>query len=105
MLTSITIEESQASLKELIHKLNPGQELIITENEQPICRASPPTCQWFGQQFGINPWTYLRDTLTSFPRILQSNSTRFCQSLRHARQSHHRHLSSSRHAELLAWAS
>lgn len=38
MLTSITIEEAQASLKDLIHRLNPGQELIITENEQPIAK-------------------------------------------------------------------
>ncbi len=38
MLTSITIEEAQASLKDLIHKLNHGQELIITENEQPIAK-------------------------------------------------------------------
>ena len=38
MLTSITIDEAQASLKDLIHKLNPGQELIITENEQPIAK-------------------------------------------------------------------
>lgn len=38
MLTSITIEEAQARLKDLIHKLNPGQELIITENEQPIAK-------------------------------------------------------------------
>ena len=38
MFTSITIEEAQASLKDLIHKLNPGQELIITENEQPIAK-------------------------------------------------------------------
>ncbi|MEN9672635.1 MAG: hypothetical protein RL553_900 [Planctomycetota bacterium] len=38
MLISITIEEAQASLKDLIHKLNPGQELIITENEQPIAK-------------------------------------------------------------------
>jgi antitoxin (DNA-binding transcriptional repressor) of toxin-antitoxin stability system len=38
MLTSITIEEAQASLKDLIHKLNPGQELIITENEKPIAK-------------------------------------------------------------------
>ena len=38
MLTSITIEEAQARLKDLIHKLNPGQVLIITENEQPIAK-------------------------------------------------------------------
>ncbi len=38
MLKSITIEEAQASLKDLIHRLNPGQELIITENEQPIAK-------------------------------------------------------------------
>lgn len=38
MLTSITIEEAQARLKDLIHNLNPGQVLIITENEQPIAK-------------------------------------------------------------------
>jgi len=38
MATTITVEEAQASLKELIHKLAPGEEVVITENEQPIAR-------------------------------------------------------------------
>jgi antitoxin (DNA-binding transcriptional repressor) of toxin-antitoxin stability system len=32
----MTIEEAQASLKELIHKLAPGDEVVITENRQPV---------------------------------------------------------------------
>ena len=43
----ITVEEAQASLKELIHKLAPGEELVITENQQPMAKlvakqAKPP---------------------------------------------------------------
>jgi hypothetical protein len=38
MSATITIEEVQARLKELIHLLAPGQELIITENQQPVAK-------------------------------------------------------------------
>ena len=36
MSTTITVEEAQAKLKELIHELAPGEEVIITENQQPV---------------------------------------------------------------------
>jgi antitoxin (DNA-binding transcriptional repressor) of toxin-antitoxin stability system len=36
MSSTITIEEAQARLKDLIHELAPGDELIITENQQPV---------------------------------------------------------------------
>jgi len=36
MSTTVTMEEVQAHLKELIHQLAPGDELVITENEQPV---------------------------------------------------------------------
>jgi prevent-host-death family protein len=41
---TITIEEAQAKLKELIHKLAPGEEVIITENQQPVAKLvnQPP---------------------------------------------------------------
>jgi antitoxin (DNA-binding transcriptional repressor) of toxin-antitoxin stability system len=47
MSTIITVEEAQASLKELIHKLAPGEKVIITENLQPVAtlvaeEAQPP---------------------------------------------------------------
>src|SRR4051794_10086540 len=38
MSTTITIEEAQAKLKELIHQLAPGEEMIITENQQPVAK-------------------------------------------------------------------
>jgi PIN domain nuclease of toxin-antitoxin system/antitoxin (DNA-binding transcriptional repressor) of toxin-antitoxin stability system len=35
---TITIEEAQANLKRLIHRLAPGEALIITENERPVAK-------------------------------------------------------------------
>jgi prevent-host-death family protein len=38
MSTTITIDEAQAKLKELIHQLAPGEEVVITENQQPVAK-------------------------------------------------------------------
>ena len=38
MSAMITMEEAQAKLKELIHQLAPGEEVIITENKQPVAK-------------------------------------------------------------------
>ena len=38
MSTTVTMEEAQANLKELIRQLAPGEELVITENEQPVAK-------------------------------------------------------------------
>ena len=38
MSTMITVDEAQAKLKELIHHLAPGDEVIITENQQPVAK-------------------------------------------------------------------
>ncbi len=38
MSANITVEEAQANLKEIIHRLSPGEELVITENQQPIAK-------------------------------------------------------------------
>ncbi len=38
MPANITVEEAQARLKELIGKLAPGEEIVITENQQPVAR-------------------------------------------------------------------
>jgi len=38
MSPTITIEEAQAKLKDLIHQLAPREELIITENQQPVAK-------------------------------------------------------------------
>jgi antitoxin (DNA-binding transcriptional repressor) of toxin-antitoxin stability system len=34
----VTIEEAQAKLPDLIHKLTPGEEVVITENNQPVAK-------------------------------------------------------------------
>jgi len=38
MSTTITLEEAQVSLSELIHRMAPGEEVVITENQQPVAR-------------------------------------------------------------------
>jgi antitoxin (DNA-binding transcriptional repressor) of toxin-antitoxin stability system len=39
-MTTITIQEAQTRLSELIHRLTPGDEVIITENDQPVARLT-----------------------------------------------------------------
>ena len=34
----VTIQEAQANLLDLIHKLVPGDEVVITENNQPVAK-------------------------------------------------------------------
>ena len=51
-MTTVTIEEAQAKLKEIIHRMTPGEELVITENQRAVaklvsepssnCRLRPP---------------------------------------------------------------
>jgi prevent-host-death family protein len=43
MPVTITIDEAQASLKELIHRLVPGEEVVITENLQPVAKLVSAT--------------------------------------------------------------
>jgi len=38
MSATITVEEAQANLRELIHRLAPGEEVLITENQQPVAK-------------------------------------------------------------------
>ena len=38
MSITVTIEEAQPKLLELVHQLAPGEELVITENNQPIAK-------------------------------------------------------------------
>lgn len=38
MSMTITLEDAQARLKELIRQLVPGEEVIITENQQPVAK-------------------------------------------------------------------
>ena len=37
-MSTITIEEAHAHRDGLIHRLKPGEEVIITENDQPVAK-------------------------------------------------------------------
>jgi antitoxin (DNA-binding transcriptional repressor) of toxin-antitoxin stability system len=37
-MTVISIQQAQERLSDLIHDLTPGDELVITENDQPVAR-------------------------------------------------------------------
>jgi len=37
-MNTISLQEAQTNLVELVHKLAPGDLLIITENDQPVAR-------------------------------------------------------------------
>jgi prevent-host-death family protein len=41
-MTTISIQEAEAKLSELIHKLKPGDEVVITENNQPVAKLIAP---------------------------------------------------------------
>jgi prevent-host-death family protein len=40
-VTAVSIKEAKAKLSELIHNLNPGDEVIITEKNVPVARLVP----------------------------------------------------------------
>ena len=40
-MTTLTIQEAQAQLRDLIHRLATGEEVIITENQIPVARLLP----------------------------------------------------------------
>ncbi len=42
---TVSLHQAQADLAGLIHRLSPGEQLVITENDRPVARltAEPPT--------------------------------------------------------------
>jgi antitoxin (DNA-binding transcriptional repressor) of toxin-antitoxin stability system len=47
-MSIVTIQEAQARLSQLIHGLSPGDEVLITENNQPVAKLAltQPKKQW-----------------------------------------------------------
>jgi prevent-host-death family protein len=37
-MATVTIQEAHAKLSDLIHKLTPGEEVVITENNLPVAK-------------------------------------------------------------------
>jgi antitoxin (DNA-binding transcriptional repressor) of toxin-antitoxin stability system len=48
-MTTIGIDEAQAKLKDIIAKLGPDDEVVITENDQPVAKLIS------GQKVGRKP--------------------------------------------------
>jgi len=40
-MTTVTIPEAQAHLPEIVENLKPGEEVILTRNEQPVAKLIP----------------------------------------------------------------
>jgi antitoxin (DNA-binding transcriptional repressor) of toxin-antitoxin stability system len=47
-MTSVTIQEAQANLSGLIQQLTPGEELTITDGDQPVARLISAAAQSAG---------------------------------------------------------
>ena len=65
MSGTVTVEQAQAKLKEIIDQLAAGEEIVITENEQPVAKlvsraADAPA----GTAISSGPWQ--RDDYDSF---------------------------------------
>ena len=41
IMPTLTIQEAQAQLPDLIHHLSLGEEVVITENDQPVVKLVP----------------------------------------------------------------
>jgi antitoxin (DNA-binding transcriptional repressor) of toxin-antitoxin stability system len=41
-MTTITLQDAQATLVDLIHRLAPGEHITITENNQPVAHLIAP---------------------------------------------------------------
>ncbi len=39
-MPTVTLQEAQSRLPDLIHNLSPGDEVVITENDQPLARLT-----------------------------------------------------------------
>jgi antitoxin (DNA-binding transcriptional repressor) of toxin-antitoxin stability system len=40
-MTTVTIPEAQANLPEIVENLKPGEEVILTRNQQPVAKLIP----------------------------------------------------------------
>ena len=41
-MSTITLQEAQSTLAELVHRLAPGEGVTITENDRPVARLIAP---------------------------------------------------------------
>ena len=60
-MTTVALKEAQSALADLIHRLAPGEEVVITENDQPVARLvpTPPIPRVARRQLGTMKGTVL----------------------------------------------
>jgi len=46
-MSTVTIQEAQAQLSDLIHRLNPGDKVVITENNEAVATLSRSAAKRF----------------------------------------------------------
>ncbi|MBC7821938.1 MAG: type II toxin-antitoxin system prevent-host-death family antitoxin [Planctomycetaceae bacterium] len=51
-MSTVTLEDAQAQLPELIEHLAPGEELVITRNARPVARLVGPVAEFAQPVFG-----------------------------------------------------
>lgn len=44
-MSTVTLEDAQAQLPDLIEHLIPGEEVVITRNARPVARLVGPICE------------------------------------------------------------
>jgi prevent-host-death family protein len=45
IMSTVSVREAQARLSELIRKLKPDDEVVITENDEPVARLLPASAR------------------------------------------------------------
>lgn len=45
MATDISIDEAQSNLREIVTQLGPDEEVVITENNQPVAKLVGNSCR------------------------------------------------------------
>jgi antitoxin (DNA-binding transcriptional repressor) of toxin-antitoxin stability system len=58
-MATVSLKEAQDKLPELIHHLGPGDELVITENGQPVARLVPTSVEQSERKLGTMHGTVL----------------------------------------------
>lgn len=78
-MTTVTLKEAQSGLADIIHRLAARDEVVITENDQPVARLvpTPPIPKKAHRQLGTMKGTVLYMTWlpTSMLRWRTSRST------------------------------
>ncbi len=58
-MTVVSVKQAQSQLPDLIHSLTPGEEVLITENDQPVARLLPSASQRQPRRLGTLRGTVL----------------------------------------------